>query len=113
MKRIRLPEAKLNVGSRFRPQLNVIEYTSTKKGDANRGPMVRMRGSEARFRLVQDGELVWVAGPRRQELAELVIDESIPEGHVALRDIAGVTISETVTVSKPDTDTPIGGRHFA
>lgn len=112
MKRIRLPESPLKVGSRFRPQLNVIEYTSTKRGDADRGPMVRMRGAEARFRLVQDGELVWVAGPRRQELAILVIDDEIPAGHVALRDIAGVTITESVTVSKPDTDTPIGGRHF-
>lgn len=112
MKRIRLPEAKLNIGTRFRPQLNVIEYTSTRKGDADRGPMVRMRGSEARFRLIQDGELVWVAGPRRQELAVLVIDDEIPEGHVALRDIAGVTITESVTVSKPDTDTPLGKRQF-
>ncbi len=112
MKRIRLPETKLNVGSRFRPLLNVIAYASTRKGDEDRGPMVRMRGSEARFRLIQDGELVWVAGPRRQELAVLVIDEGIPEGHVALRDIAGVTITEAVTVSKPDTDTPLGKRHF-
>jgi hypothetical protein len=112
MKRIRLPEAKLNIGTRFRPLLNVIEYTATKKGDPDRGPMVRMRGSEARFRLIQDGELVWVAGPRRQELAVLVIDDGIPEGHVALRDIAGVTITESVTVSKPDTDTPPGKRHF-
>lgn len=112
MKRIRLADPKLNIGSRFRPLLNVIEYTSTKKGEPERGPMVRLRGSEARFRLIQDGELVWVAGPRRQELAVLQIDESIPAGHVALRDVAGVTITESVTVSKPDTDTPIGDRHF-
>ena len=112
MKRIRLPEPNLNVGSRFRPLLNVIEYVSTMKGDSERGPHVRMRGSEARFRLIQNGELVWVAGPRRQELAVLEIDESIPEGHVALRDIGGVTITESVTVSKPDTDTPLGERHF-
>lgn len=112
MKKMRLPEPKLNVGSRFRPQLMIIEYTSTHKGDDDRGPKVRLRGSEARFRLIQDGELVWVAGPRRQELAVLEIDDSVPEGHVALRDIAGVTITESVTVSKPDTDTPVGKRHF-
>ena len=112
MKRIRLAEPKLNIGSRFSPLLNVIEHTSTQKGEAERGPMVRLRGSEARFRLIQDGELVWVAGPRRQELAVLQLDESIPAGHAALRDITGVTITESVTVSKPDTDTPIGGRHF-
>lgn len=112
MKRIRLPATPLNLGSRFQPQLNVIEYVSTRKGDADRGPMVRLRGAEARMRLLEDGELVWVAGPRRQELALLMIDEAIPPGHVALRDIAGVTLSEFVTVSKPDTDTPVGRRHF-
>ena len=74
--------------------------------------MIRMRSSEARIRLLQDGELAWVQGPRRQELAELRIDESIPAGSIALRDIAGVTVSERVRVSKPDTDTPIGKRHF-
>lgn len=112
MKRIRLPVAPLNLGSRFQPQLKVVSYTSTRKGDAERGPMVRLRASEARIRLVENGELVWVAGPRRQELAVLVVDEAIPPGHVALRDIAGVTVSESVTVSKPDTDTPFGNRHF-
>ncbi|MDO8501976.1 MAG: hypothetical protein Q7S20_09030 [Gemmatimonadaceae bacterium] len=112
MKRIRLPEAKLSLGSRFQPRLNVIEHVSTRRGDADRGPVVRLRGTEARKRLIHDGELVWVAGPRRQELALLVVDDSIPAGHAALRDIAGVTISEAVTVSKPDTDTPVGRRHF-
>ena len=112
MKRIRLPDPKLRLGTRFRPQLNVVEYTSTKKGDVDRGPMVRMRSSEARIRLVQDGELVWVAGPRRQELATLLVDDAIPEGSVALRDVGGVTITEAVTVSKPDTDTPIGAKIF-
>ena len=112
MKRNRLPDPKLSLGTRFRPQLNVVEYTSTKKGDGDRGPMVRMRSSEARMRLVQDGELVWVAGPRRQELAMLVVDDAVPPGSVALRDIGGVTITEAVTVSKPDTDTPIGAKLF-
>jgi hypothetical protein len=112
MKRVRLPSGSLGLGSRFQPELNVIEYVSTKKGDPERGPMIRMRGSEARFRLLQDGELAWVQGPRRQELALLVIDESIPAGQIALRDVAGVTLSEKVKVSKPDVDTPIGKRHF-
>ncbi len=112
MKRIKLPQTGLNIGFRFEPGLNVIEFVSTRKGDAERGPQVRMRSSEARFRLVQDGELVRVRGPRRHELAVLVIDESIPEGHVALRDVAGVTVTESVTVVKPDMDTPSGGRHF-
>ncbi len=112
MKRLQATDVRLKLGSNYRPQLNVIEYVSTKKGDAERGPLVRMRGSEARIRLIEDGTLVWVSGPRRQELAELRIDESIPEGHVFLRDIAGVTVTEYVTVSRPDTDSPLSGRHF-
>ena len=112
MKRMRVDSPQIKLGSRFQPALKVVEYISTKKGDADRGPMVRMNGSEARFRLLQDGELVWVQGPRRHELAELMIDESIAQGHVALRDVAGVTVSESVTVSKPDLDTPAGKRHF-
>ena len=100
------------LGSRFDPVLKVIEYVSTKKGDAERGPMVRLNSREARFRLLENGELVRVAGPRRQEFAVLLIDDSIPKGNVALRDVAGVTVSESVRVSKPDTDTPVSKRHF-
>lgn len=112
MKRMRVSSPQISVGSRFEPELKVIEYVSTKKGDSERGPMVRINGSEARFRLLQDGELVWVRGPRRNELAELLIDESVPAGKVALRDVAGVAVSESVTVMKPDLDTPVGKRHF-
>jgi len=112
MKRMQLPDVRLKLSGNYRPKLFVVEYVSTKKGDAERGPLVRMRSSEARIRLIQDGELVWVAGPRRSELAELHIDDSIAEGNVFLRDIAGVTLSEYVTVSKPDTDAPLSGRHF-
>ena len=70
----------------------MLEFISTKQGDPERGPMVRLRSSEARIRLVEDGELVWVHGPRRKEVAVLVIDEAIPAGKVALADIAGVTV---------------------
>jgi hypothetical protein len=109
---MRISGANLNLGTRFQPQLKVTEYVSTHKGDADRGPMVRINSGEARIRLLENGELVWVAGPRRNELAVLVIDDSLGAGYVALRDIAGVTVSESVTVSKPDTDTPVGKRHF-
>ena len=112
MKRARLPGAPLKLGIRFQPQLKVVEYISTQKGDAARGPMVRITSAEARIRLLQDGELVWVAGPRRSELAVLEIDDSVGAGHAVLRDVAGVTVSESITVTKPDTDTPIGKRHF-
>ena len=112
MKHMRLPDVRPNLGSNYRPKLFVLEYVSTKKGDAERGPLVKMRPAEARIRLIQDGELVWVAGPRRSELAELVIDDSLPEGSCYLRDIAGVAHGEYVTVSKPDMDSPLAGRHF-
>src|SRR5665647_1508554 len=96
MKRMQLPDVRLKLSGNYRPKLFVVEYVSTKKGDAERGPLVRMRSSEARIRLIEGGTLVWVSGPRRQELAELQIDESIPEGHVFLRDIAGITVTEYV-----------------
>jgi anaerobic selenocysteine-containing dehydrogenase len=112
MKRFLLPDVRLKLGGNYRPQLNVIEYVATRKGDPERGPLVRMRSSEAVIRLIEDGTLVWVSGPRRQELAQLEIDDSIPEGHVFLRDIAGITVTEYVTVTRPDTDSPLGGRHF-
>ena len=85
--------------------LRVSRYIATRRGDAERGPKVWMRASDALIRLVEDGELVWVFGPRRHELAELEIDDSIPEGDVIVRDVAGLSISEYVRVSKPDLDT--------
>jgi hypothetical protein len=112
MKRMRVQSPAIKLGTRFQPELKVVEYISTKKGDVERGPMVRLNSGEAKFRLLQDGELVWVQGPRRHELAELLIDDSLTAGHVALRDVAGVAVSESVTVSKPDLDTPAGKRHF-
>ena len=112
MKHMRMPDVRLQLGNNYRPKLFVIEYVSTKKGEAERGPLVKMRSAEARIRLIQDGELVWVMGPRRSDLAELRIDDSIAEGNVYLRDISGVTHSEYVTVSKPDTDNPLANKHF-
>jgi hypothetical protein len=41
-----------------------------------------------------------------------MIDDSIPAGGIGLRDVAGVTVSESVIVSKPDLDTPVDKRHF-
>jgi len=94
------------MGRNYRPSLNVVEYISTRRGDSERGPMIRVRASEARVRLIDNGELVWVVGPRRQDLAILIIDDTIAEGSAILRDIAGVAVSESVTVVKPDLDTP-------
>lgn len=86
--------------------LRVTRYIATRRGDPERGPKVWMRGADALLRLVENGELVWVFGPRRHELAELMIDDSIPEGDVIVRDVAGLSISEYIRVSKPDLDTP-------
>jgi hypothetical protein len=103
-----LPSVKLS--SRFQPQLMVTEYVSTRRGDEERGPMLRINSAEAKIRLIQDGELAWVQGPRRKELAVVVIDDEMPVRAIALRDIAGVALSEHVTVTKPDLDNPPDSR---
>jgi hypothetical protein len=66
--------------------------------------MIRMSAQEARLRLLQDGELAWVHGPRRNELAVVVIDDTVPAGGVVARDIAGITVIDSVRVTKPDLD---------
>ena len=110
--RIKRPASGPRLGTRFKPELLIIEYVATHRGDTERGPMARINPHEARIRLVQDGELVWVQGPRRKEIAVLLLDEAIHDGRIALRDIAGVTLAESVTVTKPDLDTRQGERHF-
>ncbi len=87
--------------------LRVVRYIATHRGDAERGPKIWIRGSDALRRLVVPGELAWVFGPRRHELAEIAIDDSLAEGDVVARDIAGLSVSEYIRVSKPDLDTPL------
>ena len=93
-----------------RPQsarpLRVEGYVATRAQDGERGPQVRMRTDEAKVRMLDDGELVWVEGPRRQQLAQLVIDDEVPRGGVVIRDIASVAPSEIVYIIKPDLDSP-------
>lgn len=68
--------------------------------------MVIMNDRDARSRLLTDGELAWVYGPRgRGELAEVRIDPQTRQGDVALRDVLGASLSELVRVVKPDLDT--------
>ncbi|MEO8945724.1 MAG: hypothetical protein ABI338_04430 [Gemmatimonadaceae bacterium] len=90
----------------FQPELRVIEYVATRKHDPERGPQVRLSGADARFRVLTDGELAWVRGERGQQLAEVVIDESFPQHTCGLRDIPGVLAAESVSVTKPDLDSP-------
>lgn len=90
----------------YSPPLQVVGFIATRRGDAERGPQVRMRADEAAIRLLQDGELVRVVGPRRQEIATLRVDDALPRGAVVIRDVAGVAPSEVVRVRKVDTDLP-------
>ncbi len=66
--------------------------------------MVWMHPDDAAYRLLVDGELAWVYGPRRHELATVRIDPEMVKGEVVLRDIVGAAPSEIVRVIKPDLD---------
>jgi anaerobic selenocysteine-containing dehydrogenase len=88
----------------FQPWLLVTDYISTRSGDAERGPLVKLHPTEARKRLLEDGELVWVYGPRRHELAVLVVDDTVSPGNVVARDILGIAPAEIVRVVKHDFD---------
>jgi anaerobic selenocysteine-containing dehydrogenase len=86
-------------------ELRVRKLIATKKGDSERGPAVWMNAEDAKQRLLNDGELAWVYGPRRHELATVHLDDSVTVGDVVLRDILGASPSEIVRVIKPDLDT--------
>ncbi len=88
-------------------------FIATRASDAERGPQVRLAPEDAHARLLIDGELAWVHGPRRQELATVLVDESVQRGDVVLRDIAGASPSEVVRVVKPDLDSHTRRGHFA
>lgn len=95
------------IADHHRP-LQVVGFIATKKSDADRGPLIRMNREEARVRLLQDGEVVRIYGPRRYELAQLVIDDALPHGAAVLRDIAGTAPSELIRVVKIDLDSDRG-----
>jgi hypothetical protein len=88
----------------YSPPLLVVGFISTRSGDPERGPMIRMRPDDALIRLVSEHELVRIVTDRRQELAELQIDDTLPRGGVILRDVVGASISEVIRVIKLDTD---------
>ncbi len=88
----------------YNPPLQVVGFIATRAGEADRGPQIRLNAEEARFRMILDGELVWIYGPRRHELAPVLIDDSVPRGGVVVRDIAGVTVTEIVRLVKPNLD---------
>lgn len=84
--------------------LRVAGFIATRSGDPERGPAVFMHPADARSRLLTEGELAWVHGPRRHELATVHIEPGMRLGDVDVRDIAGVAPSEIVRVVKPDLD---------
>jgi len=84
--------------------LRVADFIATRSGDEDRGPMVVMNPDDARTRLLTEGELAWVYGPRRHELATVRVDPGMRLGDVGVRDISGVAPSEIVRVVKPDLD---------
>ncbi|HWP69650.1 MAG TPA: hypothetical protein VNM36_01055 [Gemmatimonadaceae bacterium] len=90
----------------YNPPLQVVGFLGTRRGDPDRGPQIRLRGEEAALRMLIEGEMAWVQGPRRQELATVHIDNAVPKGGVVARDIPGLAVSEIVTLRKPDLDTP-------
>lgn len=91
----------------FNPPLQIVGYIATRKGDAERGPLLRLRSDDAALRAVVEGEFVWVYGPRRHDLAPVMIDDTVPRGGVVVRDLAGVTLSEIVRLVKATADRPV------
>ena len=94
----------MNHDTRNKP-LRVSELIATRSGDPARGPAVFMHPDDAKNRLLNDGELAWIYGPRRHELATVILDQKVKSGDVKLRDVIGASPSEIVRVIKPDLDT--------
>ena len=92
--------------SPYNPPLQVVQFIGTRKGEAERGPQVQINSQEAALRMMQDRELVWVNGPRRNEVAELKINDELPRGGVVARDIVGLSVTDIVRLTKIDTDRP-------
>ncbi len=92
------------MADRVHRPLRVAQFIATRTGDPARGSAVFMHPEDARQRLLTDGELAWVYGPRRHELATVHLDDGMPRGDVVLRDVAGASASEVVRVIKPDLD---------
>ena len=90
--------------------LRVERLVASRRGDADRGPAVWMHPDDARTRLIVDGELAWVYGPRRHELAVVHVDPDQRKGDITLRDVAGASPSEIVRVIKPDLDRGLARR---
>jgi len=89
------------------PPLQVVGFVATTRGDAERGPAVRVRSDDATQRGVALCDLVWIYGPRRHDLAALIIDDTLPRGGVVVRDIAGLAPTEIVRLVRPSGERPV------
>ena len=67
-------------------------------------PLFFGTAADAERYFVKDGELVWVYGPRRHEMAVLVVDDTVSPGTVVARDVLGIAPAEIVRVVKHDFD---------
>lgn len=86
----------------YNPPLQVVGFIATRRGDAERGPAVRVRPDDATLRGVADGELVWIYGPRRHDLASIIVDDTLPRGGVVVRDVAGLAPTEIIRLVRVD-----------
>jgi anaerobic selenocysteine-containing dehydrogenase len=91
----------------YNPPLQVVGFIATRRGDAERGPAVRVRPDDAELRGLVDGALAWIYGPRRHDLATVIIDDAIPRGGVIVRDVAGLAPTEIVRLVRLDAERPL------
>jgi hypothetical protein len=88
----------------YNPPLQVIGFIATRRGDDDRGPAIRLNRAEATLRMLTDGELVFIMGPTRKELAPVIIDDELPNGGVVVRDVLGLLVTDVIKLVKPDMD---------
>lgn len=91
----------------YNPPLQVVGYVATRRGDAERGPAVSIRAEDAELRAVEHGDLVWIYGPRRHDLAVAIIDDTVSRGGAVVRDVAGIAITEIIRLVRVDADRPL------
>jgi anaerobic selenocysteine-containing dehydrogenase len=91
----------------YNPPLQVVGFIATRREDEERGPLIRLRPDEAKQRSITEGELVWVYGPRRHDLAAVELDDTLPRGGVVVRDLAGLAPTEIVRLVKVSDERPM------
>lgn len=95
------------MGELYNPPLQIVGFIATRRGDADRGPEIRLNAFEAHARMVHDGELAWVYGPRRHDLAVVRVDDMVPRGGAIARDIVGLAPSEIIRIVRINTERPL------